>query len=138
MKRFLSILCLLTIVSAFADTQVVYRYLNNELSNRFDGKMEKLLSRTIVNRCFNGNVALVTDSVDILMVDSLQSRITVPVESKTAFDTQIVVTFEFRDFDAESDEEIYHTIEVLIEKSSNPNLKDLMRIDISSASGFCQ
>lgn len=138
MKRFLSILCLLTIVSAFADTQVVYRYLNNELSEKFDSKMEKLLSRTIINRCFSGNTALVTESMDILMVDSMQSRIIVPEESKTAFDTQIVVTFEFRDFDAQSDEEIYRTVEVLIEKSSNPNLKDLMRIDISSASDFCQ
>jgi hypothetical protein len=138
MKRFLSILCLLTIVSAFADTQVVYRYLNNELSVKFDSKMEKLLSRTIVNRCFNGDATLVTDVMDILMVDSMQSTIIVPAESKTAFDTQIVVTFEFRDFDAQTDEEIYRSIEVLIEKSSNPNLKDLMRIDISSSTDFCQ
>ncbi|OUR97187.1 hypothetical protein A9Q84_12740 [Halobacteriovorax marinus] len=138
MKKFLSILCLLTIVSVIADTQVVYRYLNTDLSGKFDNKMEKLLSRTIINRCFAGNEALITDEMDILMIESIQSTIEVPEDSKSSFDTQIVVTFEFRDFNSETEEEIFRTVEVLIEKSSNPNLKDLMRIDISSASDFCQ
>jgi hypothetical protein len=125
-------------LTAMADTQVVYRYLNTELAGNFNVKMEKLLSKTIVNRCFGGNVEAIDSQIDILMTDAMTSIIEIPENSKTSFDTRIAVSFEFRDFDAETEEEAIYTVEVLIEKSSNPNFKDLMRIDISSASGLCQ
>jgi small nuclear ribonucleoprotein (snRNP)-like protein len=124
-------------ITAMADTQVVYRYLNNNLASNFDVKMENLLSKTIVNRCFGGEVSAISSQMEILMTDAETTIIDIPENSKTSFDTRIMVSFEFRDFNAETEEEAFYTVDVLIEKSSNPNFKDLMRIDISSASGLC-
>lgn len=138
MKKILSFILSMIMLTAMADTQVVYRYLNTDLAGNFDLKMEKLLSKTIVNRCFGGDVEAIDTQVDILMTDAMTSIIEIPENSKTSFDTRIVVSFEFRDFSAESEEDAFFTVDVLIEKSSNPNFKDLMRIDISSASGLCQ
>ncbi|PIK15466.1 hypothetical protein [Halobacteriovorax sp. JY17] len=137
MKKFLSTLCLLTIFTVMADTQVVYRYLNNELAGKFDKNMERLISKTIVNRCFAGDLGLISDRMDILMTESISSTIHIPEGSKTSFDTRIIVSFEFRNFDATSEEDAYETVEVLIETSSNPNFKELMKVDISSATGLC-
>ncbi|WP_127715940.1 hypothetical protein [Halobacteriovorax sp. HLS] len=137
MKKVLSLIISMIVISAFADTQVVYRYLNTDLAGNFDLKMEKLLSKTIVNRCFGGDVESINTQMDILMTDAMTSIIEIPENSKTSFDTRILVSFEFRNFDAETEEEAFYTVDVLIEKSSNPNFKDLMRIDISSASGLC-
>ncbi|ATH07675.1 hypothetical protein BIY24_06865 [Halobacteriovorax marinus] len=138
MKKFLSALCLLTIFSVMADTQVVYRYLNNELAGKFDNRMERIISKTIVNRCFGGEVELLDQKMDILMTDSMTSIIPVPENSKTSFDTRISIIFEFRNFDAVSEEEAFETVEVFIETSSNPNFKELMKVDISSSTGLCQ
>ena len=137
MKKFLSILCLLSIFSVMADTQVVYRYLNNDLARMFDKNMERLISKTIINRCFGGESDLINDRMDILMTESVSSTITVPANSKTSFDTRILVSFEFRNFDATSEEDAFETVEVMIETSSNPNFKELMKVDISSATGLC-
>lgn len=137
MKKFLSILCLLSIFSVMADTQVVYRYLNNDLAGMFDKNMERLISKTIINRCFGGESDLINDRMDILMTESVSSTITVPANSKTSFDTRILVSFEFRNFDATSEEDAFETVEVMIETSSNPNFKELMKVDISSATGLC-
>ena len=138
MKKILSFILSMIMLTAMADTQVVYRYLNTNLAGSFDVKMEKLLSKTIVNRCFGGKIESIDNKIDILMTDAMTSIIEVPESSKTSFDTRVVVLFEFRDFNAETEVDAVYTVEVLIEKSSNPNFKDLMRIDISSASGFCQ
>lgn len=137
MKKIISALCLFTILSVMADTQVVYRYLNNELAGKFDSRMEKLISKTILNRCFAGSVDMLGDNMDILMTDSVTSYIQIPENSKTSFDTRIIISFEFRDFNAVTDEDAFETIEVLIETSSNPNFKELMKVDISSATGLC-
>ncbi|GEM_PF-4108168 len=138
MKKFLSIICLLTIVSVMADTQVVYRYLNDDLAGKFDNRMERLISKTLLNRCFGGGDDSLDQRLDILMTDSFTDVVHVPENSKTSFDTKIYISFEFRNFDAVSDEDAFETVEVLIETSSNPSFKELMKIDISSATGLCQ
>ena len=138
MKKILSLILTMIMLTAMADTQVVYRYLNTDLASDFDVKMENLLSKTIVNRCFGGEISSISSQMEILMIDAETTVIEIPENSKTSFDTRVMVSFEFRNFDAQADEEAIYTVDVLIEKSSNPNFKDLMRIDISSASGLCQ